>query len=224
MSRLVLTEQPEGESHQERVLETLGSTIRFGHEQSSGALSITAMHSAELPPTYTENWLGEPLRILFGQLIFPRLVARNLGTGRTHVDVRPCSGLIGGAARLAALLSDDDIAQGKEDFWLRYTELLTMIARARNFEAHKITQLYEQVIQAARGTRWIWVMTFASCIEGLAKMLGPPGRDRPDADADAVTGLVKHINAWRGDDRLKKMLLTLLGELRKPRPSSDFVN
>jgi hypothetical protein len=79
-----------------------------------------------------------------------------------------------------------------------------MIARARNFEAHKITQLYEQVIQAARGTRWIWAMSFGSCIEGLAKMLEPPGRDRPDANADAVTDLVKHINAWRGDDRLKK--------------------
>jgi hypothetical protein len=63
--------------------------------------------------------------------------------------------------------------------------------------------LYEQIIQSARGTRWIWAMTFASCIERLANMLEPPGRDRSDADADATTGLVEHIKAWRGDDRLK---------------------
>jgi hypothetical protein len=148
------------------------------------------MHSAELPPTYTENWLGEPLRILFGQLIFPRVVARNLGNGTTHVDVRPCRGPIGGATRYAALWSGNEFPRGKEDFWRRYSAILTMIARAKNFEAHEITRLYEQVIQSARGTRWIWAMTFASCIERLANMLEPPGRDRSDTNADAVTGLV----------------------------------
>jgi hypothetical protein len=204
MRRLILTDQPEGRPRQERVLEVLGSTIRFQYEPSSGALSVTAMHSTDLPPTYTENWLGEPLRILFGQLIFPRLVARNLGNGATRIDVRPCRGPIGGAARYAALWPGDDFARGKEDFWRRYAEILTMIARARNYEAHEITRLYEQVIQSARGTRWIWAMTFASCIERLANILEPPGRDRSDTDADAVTSLVEHINAWRGEDRLKE--------------------
>jgi len=204
MGRFVLSEQPGGRPRREYVLETLGSTVRFAYEPSLGALSITAMHSAELLPTFTENWLGEPLRILFGQLIFPRLVARNLGNGRTHIHVRRCPGLIGGATRLAALWRSDDFGQGKEDFWCRYTELLNVIARARNFEAHKITHLYEEVIQAARGTRWTWAMTFASCIEALANMLEPPGRDRPDADADAVAGLVKYIIAWPGDGHLKQ--------------------
>jgi hypothetical protein len=157
-----------------------------------------------LLPPYTENWLAEPLRILFGQLFFPRLVARNLGDGTTHVDVRPCRGPIGGAARYAALWRGDDPPADKEDFWRRYSEILTMIARARNFEAHEITQLYEQIIQASRGTRWIWAMTFASCIERLANILEPPSRDRPNADANAVVDLVEHIAAWRGDDRLKE--------------------
>ena len=157
-----------------------------------------------MPPTYTENWLGEPLRILFGQLIFPRLVARNLGNGTTQIHVRPCRGLIGGAARYAALWQAGEFPKSKEDFWQLYSEMLTMIARAGGFEAHEITQLYEQIIQCARGTRWIWAMTFASCIKRLANMLEPPGRDRSDADADAVTRLVEHINTWRGDARLKE--------------------
>jgi hypothetical protein len=124
------------------VLEILGSTIRFQYEPSSGALSVTATHSARLPPTYTENWLGEPLRILLGQLIFPRLVALNLENGTTHVDVRPCRGPIGGAVRYAALWPGEDFPRGKEDFWRRYSAILTMIARAKNYEAHEITQLY----------------------------------------------------------------------------------
>jgi hypothetical protein len=185
-------------------LEILGSTVRFEFEPSSGVLSISATHSAGLPPTYTENWLGEPLRILFGQLIFPRLVARNLGNGTTIVSIRQCPGLIGGAARLSGLWRHDDFGHAAEDFWRHYTDLLTVIAQARNFEAHKITQLYEEVIQAARSTRWIWAMTFASCIEGLANILEPPGRERRDADGDAVARLVKHINAWPGDSRLKQ--------------------
>ena len=186
------------------MLALLGSIIRFQYEPSPGALYVTATHSAGLPPTYTENWLGKPLRILLGQLLFPRLVARNLDNGTTHVDVRPCRGPIGGAARYAALWPGDDGPDRKEDFWRRYSEILTMIARARNFESHEITQLYEQVIQSARGTRWIWAMTFASCIERLANILEPPGRDRSDADTDVVGSLVEHINAWCGDDRLKE--------------------
>jgi hypothetical protein len=62
-------------------------------------------------------------------------------------------------------------------------------------------------------------MTFASCIERLANLLEPPGRDRSDADADAVTGLVKHIGSWRGDDRLKKNAINAVREpLQKPWP------
>lgn len=204
MRRLVSTEQAEGGPRPEHVLEVLGSIVRFHYEPSSGALSIIATHSAELPPTYTENWLAEPLRILFGQLFFPRLVARNLGDGTTHVDVRPCQGPIGGAARYAALWRGDDLAADKEDFWRSYSEILAMIARAGNFEAHEITRLYEQIIQVARGSRWIWAMTFASCIERLANMLEPPGRDRPDADTNAVADLVEYISSWSGDDRLKE--------------------
>ncbi len=102
MARFVSNAPSESGPCREHVLETLGSAIRFSYEPSSGALSVIAKHSVELPPTYAENWLGEPLRILFGQLIFPRLVARNLGNGRTIIFVRSCPGLLsrGGWAAL----------------------------------------------------------------------------------------------------------------------------
>jgi hypothetical protein len=69
-------------------LDVLGSQVRVVYEPSCATLSITAVHSNQLPPTLTENWLGEPLRVLFGQLIFPRLVARNLGRGRSIISIR----------------------------------------------------------------------------------------------------------------------------------------
>jgi hypothetical protein len=130
----------------EHVMEVLGSSIRFTCELSTSTLVITASHSPDLPATYTENWLGEPLRILFGQLIYPRLVARNFGDGRASVGVRRSPGLIRGARWTALWERDDLVSQDNSAFWSRYAQLLGLIARARgkdghpNFEAHKVTR------------------------------------------------------------------------------------
>ena len=214
MARFVGSDQGGRELLNENALNVLGSRIRFTFEASAGALAITASHSPNLLPTYTENWLGEPLRIMFGQLIYPRLVARNFGNGRASVWVRRSPSLIPGA-HWAALWAGDELAQDSSDFWSRYAHLLSLIARARgkdghpNFEPHKITRLYEECIQAARGSRWVWALTFASSIEGLVKMLikkkaGPaPAEDESTAvQAKAIEALVKHINLWPGEDRL----------------------
>lgn len=69
----------EGMKHVPEYLQhTLGSDIAFHYDSASGLLSVNVPASPQLPLTYTENWIGEPLRIMFGQLIYPRLVARNL--------------------------------------------------------------------------------------------------------------------------------------------------
>lgn len=200
-------------------LEILGSTIRFSYDAIRGALSITAAHSHELPPTHTENWLGEPLRILFGQLIYPRLVARNLGGGRTHVFVRPSPSLQRRASWVALWNSEHPI-QSQSAFWSRYAELLTLIARARdrkghpNFEANKITLLYEEVIQSSHGTRWVWALTFASSIEGLVDMLGVSA-PRDDVSDDKKQALIDHIKNWSGDDRLRQSAINAVHRASK---------
>lgn len=201
-----------GKQAREHVLQVLGSAIHFSFEPSSHALSITATHTETLPPTYTENWLGEPLRILFGQLVYPRLVARNLGKGRTHIFIRPVPALI---ARLgwAALWPADRTGRASDELWRRYTDLLTLIAGARdanghpNFEGHKITRLYEELIQASTGSRWVWALTFASTIEALVKMLIPKATLRADVDLEAVDKFVQHIRAWSGSDDLKEVAI-----------------
>jgi hypothetical protein len=209
MARFTRTDQVGGESHRKHVMEVLGSNIQFAYDASASTLSITASHSANLPATFTDNWLSEPLRIMFGQLIYPRLVARNFGDGRACVWVRPSPGLIR-AARWAALWNGYGL-KDKEAFWSRYAELLGLIALARdenehpNFEPHKVTRLYEECIQAARGSRWVWALTFASSIEALVKMLIPKDTKPTKAEAEAIAALVKHISVGPGEKRLKQI-------------------
>jgi hypothetical protein len=207
--------EPSGGLHKE--LKILGSNIRFTYELASSMLLVEASGSPELPHPYAENWLSEPLRILFGQLIYPRLVARNFGGGRAFVSVRRCPDPIRGAD-WAALWSRHDLSQkDSAQFWSYYEQLLCLIARARgkdgspNFEAHKLTQLYEECVQAALGSRWVWALTFASSIEALVKM--NPRSSKPPTQAEleaiafrtaAIADLEKHINAWRGEPRLKQ--------------------
>jgi hypothetical protein len=153
----------------------LESLVRISYDAENSALSIIASHPSHLPPTYTENWLGEPLRILFGQLIYPRLVARNLGGRRSQVSLRRAH-IVDLTGTWASLLGHDLLQGMNDSVWLRYAELLRLIALARdekgrpNFESHKITQLYEQIIHASTGTRWVWALTFASTIEALVSL------------------------------------------------------
>jgi hypothetical protein len=219
LGRFARTEQPAGGYRKEHELELLGSNIRFTYDPTTHILSVTASHSTDLPHPFAENWLGEPFRILFGQLIFPRLVARNMGNGRAHVWVRPSPGLIP-AARWAALWEPSDL-RDKEPFWSCYSNILSLVARARdddgqpNFEAHKLTRLYQEIIQAARGSRWVWALTFASSIEALVTMISEQSKstteltqeeiETKNAETEAIEKLVKHISLGPGEARLKQI-------------------
>lgn len=113
-------------------------------------------------------------------------------------------------ARWAALWNGNDLPRGPEAFWSVYAQLLSLVATARsedggpNFEPHKLTQLYEQVVQAARGSRWVWAMTFASSIEAIVKMLIPGDVAPTQAESEAIEALVRHIRSGPGDARMRE--------------------
>lgn len=199
----------DGQTGYFHTLNALGSEIRFTYEPDANVLSIVASHSPDLRPTYTENWLSEPLRILFGQPIYPRLIARNLGAGKSIIYIGPSPNLIT-TARWAALWQADDARVDKDRFWLLYKDLLAFIARGRdeqdrpNFEANKVTRLFEEIIQASAGSRWVWALTFASSIEGLTQILIRKSRKRLDVSKADINGLAEHVNAWHGPDFLKR--------------------
>jgi hypothetical protein len=88
-----------------------------------------------------------------------------------------------------------------------------LVANARdanghpNYEAHKVTRLYEEIVQAEQGSRWVWVLTFASSIEGMVRMLIRKDVEPSDSEADAIAALVRHIQAGPEPVRLKAIAI-----------------
>lgn len=216
------TERPDGGPLQgTHTCSVLGATISFAYEPSTHRLYVTANSSDALRHPYLENWLGEPFRVLFGQLIYPRLVARNFGDGRAMIALRPSPGLELDAG-FAALWSRGRAEAGRDAFWSLYDKLLTIIATAKddkghpNFEAHKITALYGEIIQAARGSRWVWALTMASAAEGLTKLIIPMLGIKPDPGLDQdIDNLAAHIEGWTGSAELKRRAINGLKRARE---------
>ena len=212
-------------------LKLLGSEIEFFQEPTDDTLWITANTSIELPHLYLENWLSEPLRILLGQLIYPRLVARNFGDGSAQVWVRPSPRPFHNAS--IASLFTSEIAPTPGRFWELYAALLTMISKAKNdrgqanFEANPITRFYEEIIQASQGSRWVLCMTLASVSEGLAKSLMTPQDRISDFTEAEIQSIKKTIQAWNGNDDLKARVLNsiaYLGDRSTGKFIGDLVN
>jgi hypothetical protein len=199
------------ENSREHRITVLGSQIGFLYNPRDNQLAISCPTSDELPHPFAENWLAEPFRIIFGQSVYPRLVARNFGDGRAMVSLRPSPGLIRDASYAALWAHQTD--RTKQAFWTLYGRLLTFIARARdssgsqNFEENLLTQHYEEIAQASRGTRWVWALTLASTIEGQTKMLVRPGTRRPTFDVKEAEDLAEHIKTWSGPHDLKNQAI-----------------
>lgn len=208
LARFVSTPQEAGRPVPRYELEVLGETVTFVFDSHASTLTISTPASEAFPLTYTENWLGEPLRILLGQLIFPRLVARIFKEGSAMLSVRR-SPSWSPDSDWTALWMGGRAELDKADFWALYAKLLAHIATARtdegpNFEANPVTHFHEEVIQTVRGSRWVWAMTLASSIEGLVTMLYPRNSRRDDIDMEASTALICHIRAWSGNHALKE--------------------
>lgn len=205
--RFVQSDDGKGGLQAIRTIEALGVPVRFAFDSETNVLSISADSSAALPAHNAENWFGEPLRILFGQLVFPRLVERRFPDGRSMLWVRE-SPAWSADSTWTALWNCSDRFTNDGDFFALYAGLLTVIARDAGWESHTITTFYEEVIQSAQGSRWVMALTLASSIEGLTRRLVPEGTLRADADQAAIDSLVAHIEKWQGASRLRDAALS----------------
>jgi hypothetical protein len=205
--RFVQSDDGKGGLQAIRTIEVLGVPVRFAFDGETDVLSISAGSSPALPAHNAENWFGEPLRILFGQLVFPRLVERRFPDGRSMLSVRQSPAWTADST-WTALWNGDDRFINDADFFALYAGLLTLIARDAAWESHTITTFYEEVIQSAQGSRWVMALTLASSIEGLTRRLVPEGTLRTDADQAAIDSLVAHIEEWRGASRLRDAALS----------------
>lgn len=200
-------------------LEVLGSEIEFFRETEADALWAIANATQDMPHLCLENWLSEPFRILFGQIIYPRLVERNLGNGSAHVSLRPSPSRLTNASTSIGSLLSSEAGVSTARFWELYRALLTMIATTRNdrgqpdFQSHRVTRFYEEIIQASQGSRWVWCLTLAGAAEGLAKLLMKPAERTSEFGEAELASIKKTIQEWEGDKNLKQRVLNDVSRL-----------
>ena len=200
------------------ILQCLGSEIIFSCRPGSDALIVSAQTTTELPHPHLENWIAEPLRILLGQPVYPRLIARNFGDGRGFVSLHASPPLLHTPGR-AALMRTKPLETWPK-FWKLYGKFLNVIASARdasglrNFEAHPITRFHVEITQATYGSRWILCLTLASSIEGLAKLLMRDGEQTSTSPSQDIKDLQSYVEAWDGNNDLRSKIIGYLGNLR----------
>jgi len=196
-------------------MEVLGSVVEAMTQPWSSELWICANTSEDLRHPYLENWLSEPLRALRGQLIYPRLVARNFEDGRAAVWVRPAPPLRTTLGGCASQLRNRSPAE----FWSFYERYLTYVARHRNadghpeFEANELTRLHDEVIQARMaGSHWVIALCVASAVEGLVKLDPTFTSTPPDFTTEELAPAHKAISTLEQAalrDRLKNSVSLL---------------
>lgn len=199
------------------VFSALSTEIKFAIDPSGNELWLTAKTSKQLKHPFAELLLLEPLRILLGAPVCPRLIARNMGDGSAHVILRPPAqrqikpSLIG----LMPLMVYE--RTHGEQFWQLYTEILSMIAAEdkTSMQSHAVTQHYEELSQALLGSRWVIILTLASTVEALAKSLMSE-EDKRSTFCDATLDSMKeHLKSWKGDCALRGRMLSELGKAKK---------
>lgn len=187
------------------ILDVLGSRIECFYLPSRSGTWVTATTSQQLQHPYLETWLCQPLTIMMGRLVYPRLVARNFGDGRAQVWLRPAPlSRVGSPAALAS----EAVLHDPAKFWQLFATLLTHIANETDAQGHPVfgatavTRYFEEIIDASRGSRWIACMTLASSAEGLVRMLTSPTKKNLKPDT-ALKRLVKegtleerHQKSW----------------------------
>lgn len=195
-------------------LDVLGTRIAFHRSPERQHVWAVAETSSDLPHPYLENWLSEPLSLLLGDVVSPRLKCRNLRDGRAHISLHPSSAQAPDSL-FACILREDPLGAGQR-FWGMYRDILTVVAKATdakgepNFEAHPLTRYYWEIVQASKGSNWVLCMTLASTVEGIVKMMFSEGERKaewPESDLDGMKALVA---GWKGDSNLRSAVTNFL--------------
>lgn len=183
-------------------MDLLGSSLEFEYERKSRSFTVSVTGGDAFPQTYTEGWLSEPLRMMLGQLVFPRVIVR-ANPDRAIVMV-PQIRFWHREGDGYSLLDPATTFDNRTLFFDMYAELLKFVATARNakgepnFERHPLTKFYEELAQAMRGSRWIMTLTLASSIEGALDLIFPTGAQDETANPAELKDLKQHIDKWAG--------------------------
>ena len=199
-----------------QVIDVLGTRVVFANDLSGDGLWLTADTSDQLRHPDVERWLSEPLRILMGAVIYPRLTARNFGDGSAFVTLLPAPRQLSPSP--FGLMQPVGLDRAHDErFWQLYADILSMVAAGddRDMQSHEVTRLYEELWQAQRGSRWSILLTLASTVEALAKSLMSERDKRSEFSDDALAAMEKHLRAWDSDDALRGRMLSNLGLVKQ---------
>lgn len=210
---------------QQHVVEVEGGRMAFSNSWSEKRLWVMASGFKPSLGVFLENWIGEPLNILLGQLVYPRLIARNMGDGTSLVSLRNVSEHAADS-RVSSLLCSPLQVQG-DRFWEMYRLIMSMIIRETQDKAepdlavHQLTHYYQEIAQATTGSHWVLCMTLASVIEGMANLMFPASKlirgadDEADAWEKSIRSLEAHVLEWEGESKLRQRLMTSLQSARE---------
>lgn len=193
---------PDEDGISRRSMEVAGSLLEFEYQQKGRCLTISVVGNDVFPQTYTENWLSEPLRMMLGQLAFPRVIVRS-NADRAMVMISQIRRWHAEADGFS-LLDPATTFEDRNLLFDMYAELLHFVASARdikgmpNFERHPLTRFYEELAQAMRGSRWIMTLTLASAVEGGLNLLFPSSSTDENANLIELEDLKGHIDNWAG--------------------------
>jgi hypothetical protein len=197
-----------------------GAPLEFEYESSTRTLTIAVLGNETFPQTYTEGWLSEPLRMLLGQLAFPRVIVR-ANPDRAIVRVSQIRNWHVEADHFS-LLGPAATFEDPQIIFKIYAELLTFVANARdengnpNFDRNPLTLFYEELAQAMRGSRWIMTLTLASAVEGALKLLFPRDAFDETVNVAELQSLKRHIDDWAGHpDSTEGSIAALKGRAKR---------
>jgi hypothetical protein len=202
-----------------QTVKALGTQILFEMDPTDKALWITAKTNDKLTHPEAENWLTEPLRILFGALIYPTIKARNIGDGRAHVTLMPAP-LDKRASTVGLMPPFSERPSRHGEFWKLYAAILTMIVNSPESErpflqGHQVTRLYQELAQTHGGSRWVFLLSLASAAEALAKsMIGPRDR-KSEFPSKVLDAMDEHLNAFTANADLRDRMISNLGNVRQ---------
>lgn len=207
-----------------QVIEVLDTKVIFEQDFAKRGLWLTAQTSEQLMHPFAERWLSQPLRILLGALIYPRLTARNFGEGSAFVTLLPAPRKVRPSA--FGLMQPIGLDVGHDaEFWRLYANILVMIVAERmngspNMDDHEVTRLYVELAQAQAGSRWVTVLTLASMIEALAKSLMSDEDRRSEFSDKELAAMKEYLSDWGGHKMLSNRMMSSLANVSNRSPLS----
>jgi hypothetical protein len=196
----------------------LGSKFEVMRDPMSDGLWLVAETSADLQHPYFEHWASEPLRILCGQLVYPRLIARNFGNGTAQVWLSKVNRLRSNVGGLRASFRPPDTGH----FWNFYRQCLTFLARHRGVDGHPLfganhlSRFHEEVIQAAGSSDWVLALAASSAIEGMCRLATHATALPTEFDATTIGEARKYLQGMPGPGKLRDRLISNLAYMGNP--------